>query len=239
MILALLEGTRREDARRLFETGTSLQKAGRRLALWTDPMQFPPRFLPGLRSQAVWNTAALDIAKLLEAHFEPILEDYRRIPENAWRLEYDGDLISDGSWAEFEVFNGSAWRNCDVASATCALLRNRTELQGQISQPGLEDIAMQVSFLRLYPRSRLRLHTGRHNARLTLHLPLHVLGSAGLAVAEEVLSWKEGKALVFDDSYAHKAWNDGEESRTVLYATMWHPDLVTAGFKTKLAHAEL
>lgn len=34
-----------------------------------------------------------------------------------------------------------------------------------------------------------------------------------------------GKAYVFDDSFEHEAWHKGDETRIILIADFWHPDL--------------
>lgn len=38
-------------------------------------------------------------------------------------------------------------------------------------------------------------------------------------------SWKEGKLLIFDDSFEHEVWHNGTEVRLVLIVDVWHPDL--------------
>ncbi len=45
-------------------------------------------------------------------------------------------------------------------------------------------------------------------------------------VASETLLWQEGKILLFDDSYEHEVWNDGETPRAVLIIDLWHPEIV-------------
>jgi len=73
-----------------------------------------------------------------------------------------------------------------------------------------------------------------------VHLPLVVPGDGGadaagrprcrLRVGAETRAWREGRALVFDDSHQHEAWHDeveggGSEARVVLIVDVWHPDL--------------
>lgn len=38
-------------------------------------------------------------------------------------------------------------------------------------------------------------------------------------------SWQEGKFLIFDDSFEHEVWHEGEGLRLVLIVDFWHPDL--------------
>ena len=34
-----------------------------------------------------------------------------------------------------------------------------------------------------------------------------------------------GAGIVFDDSFEHDVWNDGDRRRVVLVLDLWHPDL--------------
>jgi beta-hydroxylase len=37
------------------------------------------------------------------------------------------------------------------------------------------------------------------------------------------VSWREGEAFVFDDTYEHEVWNDGAEDRVVLLLDFERP----------------
>jgi aspartate beta-hydroxylase len=54
---------------------------------------------------------------------------------------------------------------------------------------------------------------------------------------------------VFDDSFDHEAWHDGDETRLILIVDFWHPDLTplelkflkvlqNARFKAEAAYSE-
>lgn len=36
---------------------------------------------------------------------------------------------------------------------------------------------------------------------------------------------------MFDDSFLHEAWHDGKETRVILIADFWHPDLTNVEIK--------
>ena len=40
---------------------------------------------------------------------------------------------------------------------------------------------------------------------------------------ETTMSWRSGKAFVFDDTYQHEVWNDTEEERVVLLLDVFRP----------------
>lgn len=75
------------------------------------------------------------------------------------------------------------------------------------------------------------------NLRLRVHLPLIVPKStspedsnrsrplAGIRVADQTREFREGSAIVLDDSYVHEVWNEGESPRVLLLLDLWHPDV--------------
>jgi aspartate beta-hydroxylase len=44
-------------------------------------------------------------------------------------------------------------------------------------------------------------------------------------VGGEIHEWAYGRAVVFDDTYEHEAWNRSAKTRVVLIFDLWHPDL--------------
>ena len=43
----------------------------------------------------------------------------------------------------------------------------------------------------------------------------------------EPRAWREGDALLFDDSFEHEVWNNSSSPRLVFILDAWHPDLDT------------
>jgi len=93
-------------------------------------------------------------------------------------------------------------------------------------------------FSTLHGKSYIKPHTGPMNLRLRIHLPLIVpsevkpdafsknpVTKCGLRVGDQVRSWREGKAVVLDDSYEHEVWNETKEMRVLLLVDVWHPDV--------------
>jgi len=84
----------------------------------------------------------------------------------------------------------------------------------------------QVHFSLLTPGTRLKPHCGGSNYRLTAHLGMIIpKGDVGIRVGSKTKKWKEGKLLIFDDSYEHEVWNNTEYDRVVLLINFWHPAL--------------
>ena len=42
---------------------------------------------------------------------------------------------------------------------------------------------------------------------------------------DDTRGFEEGEAKVFDDSFDHEAWHDGDSTRINLIVDFWHPDL--------------
>lgn len=88
--------------------------------------------------------------------------------------------------------------------------------------------APEIMFSVLTPGTHVLPHRGVTNTRVVCHLPLVVPEGCALVVGGERHEWREGEAVVFDDSYEHEAWNRGSETRVVLIADVWNPHLTAA-----------
>eukprot|EP00933_Yihiella_yeosuensis_P032340 TRINITY_DN25937_c0_g1_i1.p1 TRINITY_DN25937_c0_g1~~TRINITY_DN25937_c0_g1_i1.p1 ORF type:complete len:438 (-),score=81.97 TRINITY_DN25937_c0_g1_i1:146-1459(-) len=223
---ALLEDGKVQDAIDVFKETLKLRHDGQAVVPWSVPLQVPLSLIPGLEAKPFWDnpTEVFQTARLLESSYKIILNEVLRVPDKAWRLHYDGDLVTQGSWTEFLLFDHGKWLGCEIAPDTCKLLRDVEEVHGEAAEFS-GAFSPQISFLRLMPRTRLRSHTGPTNARLTLHLGLQVPEDAGLSVAQDSRKWVEGEVIAFDDSFLHSAWNNATKVRSVLYVTVWHPDI--------------
>ena len=78
----------------------------------------------------------------------------------------------------------------------------------------------------MQPKTSISAHYGASNLKLRCHFPLFVPEEAYLRVASDPRPWKEGKMIVFDDSYEHEAANLSEtEERVVLLIDIWSPQI--------------
>ena len=46
-----------------------------------------------------------------------------------------------------------------------------------------------------------------------------------MRVGDDTVDLEQDKAIIFDDSFNHEAWNDGEVTRINLIMDFWHPEL--------------
>jgi aspartyl/asparaginyl beta-hydroxylase (cupin superfamily) len=108
--------------------------------------------------------------------------------------------------------------NAALCPATMALL-------ARLPQPVIPGSSPNAMFSLLAPHTAIPPHVGVSNARLVCHLPLDVPDGCWFRVGAETRFWREGEALVFDDTIEHEALNPSDRLRVVLIFDVWHPDL--------------
>ena len=144
------------------------------------------------------------------------------------RLEFVPEDIDPTSYAQFPLYTWSQRRHhhCSLAPQTCALLKKFEAATKRCPK-------CVAKFVKVGPKTRLLPHTGPTNARLRIVLPLRAGEGAGMRVGKkDAVSFAEGQFMVFDDSYEHEVWNEGEKDLLLLSVDVPHPDDGTAG-KTK------
>jgi len=83
-------------------------------------------------------------------------------------------------------------------------------------------------FSALTPGSHILKHTGPSNRMLRVWLPLCGMDGFRLRVGKTILRPEAGEAFMWDHSYEHEAWHEGDDTRVVLIVDVWHPDLTDA-----------
>jgi aspartyl/asparaginyl beta-hydroxylase (cupin superfamily) len=131
-----------------------------------------------------------------------------------------GDLLDSADWSALYLIRGGT-----VVADVAARFPNTMALLADVPLARSEGRTPAVLFSRLKPGARIPPHTGYTNARLICHLPLIVPEGCGLRVGNETRAWREGEALIFDDSIEHEAWNTSDRVRVVLLFDIWRPEL--------------
>lgn len=75
------------------------------------------------------------------------------------------------------------------------------------------------------PGTHITQHNGPTGKKLRCHLPVLNVEGARMRVGDDVKYLKEGECILFDDSFNHEAWHDGEKTRINLIFDFWHPEL--------------
>jgi aspartate beta-hydroxylase len=189
--------------------------------VWADPLQRPVDYLPGLPGQPVHDPERFWFTAHLEAHYPQMRAEVDAVlsdPERAF-ASVDEPLLRAGRWDQVVLFEAGRRQE-----AACALLPVTAAVVEQIPEattfgPGVVTLSL------MQPGSHVRPHCGRTNGQLRVHLGLRVPGGETLRVGQELLTWQEGRCLVFDDSFEHEVWHEGTADRVVLIFDMAHPDL--------------
>lgn len=77
----------------------------------------------------------------------------------------------------------------------------------------------------LKPGTHIPDHRGVTKGLVTCHLGLQVprSGDCRMRVDDQIVRWKEGELLFFDDTYRHEVWNDSDEVRVILLIQVKRP----------------
>lgn len=165
---------------------------------------------PGLREGPALFSPDLPFVRYLERHHEVIrAEALRLAPEDFvdWPLHeaYRGGwkvfciLSRDPDWLLAPTCAANA-RRCPATSAALARI------------PG----SLRAGFSMLLPGTHILLHEdARTEDSLRCHLALATNPGARMRFGTEVLSWQEGRCLLFDGSAPHEAANLGPTPRLV------------------------
>jgi aspartyl/asparaginyl beta-hydroxylase (cupin superfamily) len=147
--------------------------------------------------------------------FSPYVQSVGNRP----RRDY-GDLLDNPGWSAFYLV-----RSGEVVEEAAQRCPGTLKALGDAPLTDAPGRTPSVLFSLLRPGVRIPPHTGYTNARLICHLPLIVPEGCGLRVGNETRGWTEGKALIFDDSIEHEAWNSSASPRVVLLFDIWRPEL--------------
>lgn len=129
-------------------------------------------------------------------------------------------LLGDPSWSAFHFFKEGEpiVRNVTRCPRTAEAL-------GRAPLPRIRGRSPMALFSLLRGGAHIAPHSGLFNTRLICHIPVIVPPNCRLRVGNEVREWEEGKALIFDDSIEHEAWNGSDRTRTVLLFEIWRPEI--------------
>jgi aspartate beta-hydroxylase len=150
--------------------------------------------------------------------FRPYVNHPAGVPLNQW-----AELNHSPRWSAFFLWEDG--KRIEPHQARCPRTAAALQSVPLCDVPGFAPAAF---FSTLEPRTRIPAHTGVSNIRLIVHLPLIVPEGCGFRVGNEVREWRPGKALIFDDTIEHEAWNNSDQLRVLLIFDIWNPYLSQA-----------
>ncbi|CPV55717.1 aspartyl/asparaginyl beta-hydroxylase-like dioxygenase [Mycobacteroides abscessus subsp. abscessus] len=212
LIGALYEEGDVESARQVAELAVAQ-------GVWRDPMQRPPHYVAELEPRPVYDPDEFWFTAYLEDNYEKIraeLDAVTRTDEHGF-MPVEELLLERGRWDQVVLYEGGV--RFDEACARFPVTTSIVEgiPDATVAGPGVVTISW------LYPGSHIVPHCGGSNARLRVHLGLRVPEGPRFRVGNEMLTWQEGKCLVFDDGFEHEVWHEGTEPRVVLLLDVSHP----------------
>jgi beta-hydroxylase len=151
----------------------------------------------------------------IRAELEAVLTQPDDIP-TFHQISPDQQKISKGNnWKTFGfyVYGHRVDDNCARCPKTAAALERL---------PGMRSAMFSI----LAPRYHIPPHKGPTNAVVRAHLGLIVPRESDkvwIRVGDQIIHWKEGEVVLFDDSYDHEVRNDTDEQRAVLFIDIDRP----------------
>lgn len=182
------------------------------------PLQRPVVFYPGLSTLEIHDRRRFPWVAALEAAFPVLQREFLGLQRGGGGFAtVHRTHTSTGEWAAAYL-----WAFGQKVDATCRACPETVRALGAI--PGVAQFGTTL-YSALAPRTQIAPHHGYSNAKLRCQLPLRVPGGCRLKVGDQEVEQREGRCIVFDDSFLHSAWNDSGEARFVLVFDFFHPDL--------------
>lgn len=157
--------------------------------------------------EADWRAIRAELDAVLQRR-EPIPPFQEISPEQA-------AITQDDRWRTYVLYayGAKAHRNCRECPATTAAVERI---------PGMKTALFSI----LDAGKHIPPHRGPYKGLLRCHLGLRIPGRPGavrLRVGDVHTTWREGAAVVFDDTFDHEAWNDSDAVRVVLFIDFVRP----------------
>ncbi|EME99228.1 aspartyl/asparaginyl beta-hydroxylase domain-containing protein [Streptomyces mobaraensis NBRC 13819 = DSM 40847] len=189
--------------------------------VWRHPAQRPVHYVPSLPPRPVYDPSAFWFTAHLEENFPAMRAELDRVtdPVGHGFLPVEEPLLGKGRWEQVTFYE--AGQRFDDACARFPVTAAVIEGIPEASYAGSGVVTLSW----LHPGTHIVPHCGGTNARLRVHLGLKVPEGPVMRVGEERLHWHEGRCLVFDDSFEHEVWHEGDAPRVVLLMDVVHPDL--------------
>ena len=197
-----------------------------------------PELFEGLRAQPVWWRGCEETRSEFPTELAWVADVERNAPamrEELLRLRDQGEehfqpyrapsseqeggrgATDRGDWNVFylELHNMDFEAHRERCPVTCGVLERIPQTYGH------------AFFSSTACNTHITDHNGPTAKKLRCHLPL-LCPAEGcrIRVGDEMVRMARDRAIIFDDSFNHEAWNDHpSEARIALIFDVWHPDL--------------
>jgi aspartyl/asparaginyl beta-hydroxylase (cupin superfamily) len=173
-----------------------------------DPHIYDTKLFP-------WVVAVESEWKLIRQELDAVMTFRDQMPSFQDILKEVGAIQSDNNWKTF--FLAGIGMDCGQNAQRCP---ETMRLLGKI--PGMTTAFFSI----LSPGKHIPAHRGAWNGILRFHLGLMVpepRERVRIRIGNDFYSWREGEALIFDDTFNHEVWNDTDGFRVVLFVDFARP----------------
>jgi len=225
----LIDGLKQVGLTRDGRVGTAVDLLlGRKQLYLQQPSSF---YFPGLpqrqfyeRNEFPWLAEIEQAVPEMQAELRAVLADGQDfapyVEANSDRPRASNPLINDPKWGAFYF-----WRNGEIVAENAARCPATMQALHHAPMPLIDQRSPIALWSLLKPGTHIQPHHGLLNTRLICHIPLIVPQDCAIRVGNETRSWREGEALIFDDSFEHEAWNKSDETRVILLFEIWRPEI--------------
>jgi len=204
---------------KLVDRKTLLMRAGAYVGDWLEkvivlfsrfgnPAIYDKRLFPWVAEiENQWPVIRRELDKVMPRRAE--LPGFHQITEKV------GTITHDDLWKTY--FLAGYGRNTEENSRHCP---ETTRLLKKI--PGMQTAFFSI----LSPGKHIPVHRGPYNGVLRFHLGLitpEPQERCRIRVGNDIHIWKNGEAVVFDDTYLHEVRNDTDGYRAVLFVDFARP----------------
>jgi len=153
--------------------------------------------------------------KVIREELEGVLEDHEGLANFQDISKDQIEITDDDRWKTFFLYGYGfeAKLGVQMCPRTAAIMRGI---------PGMTTAMFSV----LSPHKHILDHRGPYKGVLRYHLGLIVPQDAQacrIRVGEDFRNWREGRSMIFDDTFNHEVWNDTDETRVVLFVDVLRP----------------
>jgi ornithine lipid ester-linked acyl 2-hydroxylase len=157
--------------------------------------------------EANWTT--------IRKELERVLQDREALPNFQDISKDQIEITDDDRWKTFFLYGYGfeAKLGVEMCPKTAELMRR---------VPGMTTAMFSI----LSPRKHILDHRGPYKGVLRYHLGLIVPADAEsckIRVGDDFRHWREGRSVIFDDTFNHEVWNDTDETRVVLFVDVLRP----------------
>ena len=225
----LIDGLKQAGLTRDGRVGTAVDMLlGRKQLYLQQPSSF---YFPGLpqrqfyeRDEFPWLTEIEAAVPEMQAELRAVLADGNDfapyVEAHADRPLAANPLMNDPKWGAYYF-----WRNGEIVPENAARCPVTMQALQHAPMPLIDQRSPIALWSLLKPDTHIQPHHGLLNTRLICHIPLIVPQGCALRVSNETRSWREGEALIFDDSFESEAWNKSDATRVILLFEIWRPEI--------------